>query len=382
MKFWIVIGLLLLISGVGFGVWFVPLKKEAGSQVAAWEQKARTAKQLADKAEQLHGRADIEEAGKLKAAYHEQLKDVMGALEEKGKLLQRFIPDPETGQELQHEGGVWKVIYEQQMNALEQEVRKSFAVAPPSFVLRQSWPSGRWPSEDEMKEGAKMYWLQKYLLLEALADTNRARMIVPVFDSFKLLARPERLLMSTHGTLFQPQGFEIQVRTEFKNIPFLLVQLLKCKVPLALTSLAIERGAGGASVVAEGTLVRKAAARTGGPSLGPSGPSTAGPGPAPGVGPGKGRPTWIPVEGPPVEAFAGGPHGPAEAEEVYAPATAGAQPPPSVRVPGVPTAPKPLVLGQPATGAEALPREIVNVTVRGYVLEYAPPKAAAQPGRP
>jgi hypothetical protein len=53
-----------------------------------------------------------------------------------------------------------------------------------------------------------------------------------------------------------------------------------------------------------------------------------------------------------------------------------------VRVPGVPTAPKPLVPGQPATGAEALPREIVNVTVRGYVLEYAPPKAAAQPGRP
>jgi hypothetical protein len=74
-----------------------------------------------------------------------------------------------------------------------------------------------------------------------------------------------------------------------------------------------------------------------------------------------------------------GAHGPTEPEEIpFIPPTPGAAGRPPVGVPApLPMAPKPSAPGRLATGAEAPPQGLVNVTVRGYVLDYAPPTAGA-----
>lgn len=352
MKLWIAIGAVVVASGVAFGVWFLPLRKQASVQASEWAQKAAGVEAIVGKIQSLRTESAVQEARKAKEANEAQLSSVTAAIQERDKLLERYIPEPETNAESAHEGGVWKILYAKQVKALNDDIRKSFQSAPDPIVSPKDY-GDRWPDEPEMVAQAKNYWIQRYLL-EALADANKARMVVPVLKSFSLPSRPDRLLLATHGTMFRPVAFQFQIRTQFENVPFVLERLLKCKVGVAITTLDVARSSEGAAVATETgpALTPKPAAgvvSAGGPPLGF--------GPPAGVGMGA----------------AGAQFGAEQAAAAAARARGMGMMRPSMRSSRPSAVRRPGVL---AAAVQGLPRDLVDVTIGGYVLDYVPPKAS------
>jgi hypothetical protein len=372
MKFWIGVGLLVLVSGVVFGVWFLPARARSGRGAASWREKVQGVESMATPQglEQLHSEADVQSAEQVKEQLEQQLSRAKEMVAEQDRLLEDHIPDPDTGECVTREGGAWKLIYGKQMENLEADIRKSFVVAPTGLVRAKSYGDA-WPGEEEMKTESKNYWVQRYVL-EALAAANSKRMVVPILNGFRLVDKPDRLLHPTHATMYQLHPFEIQIATEFPSIPFVLEQLLKCKVGVAVTGLDVERRERLAAAASPGVR-------------GPAGPAV-----APRVGPPAGVPT-----GPPAGVQLGPPPG----IRMGPPPGTRMGPPPGIRMgpsfaPSAPTGGSRVATGgrwtattaparQPAqaaaapsgAAAEALAGALVNVTIRGYVLDYVAPAA-------
>lgn len=376
MKFWIALGLLVLVSGVVFGVWFVPARGKSSSLMDDWQQKADEVHTLAQQPRAPNQEA-ISQARGLKDDYERDLQQVMQKLQERDRLLERYIPDPADSSEKAVEPGKWKGIYDEQMTALEEDIRKSFAVASQGLVVRKYYGDD-WPSAEEMRREAKRYWMQRYLM-QSLAEANDERMVVPVLSGFAFVDRPERLLHPSHGQLFRPWAFELVIATEFQDLPLVLEKLLQCEVGVSITSVQMDRRSEGIGTSAAQLAQSRAAARE--REQPAARRRTAAPvrmtGPPPGVV--MGRPAGIPT-GPPPGIRMG--------------------PPPGVRMgppPGTMMGPRSGSIrsgGRGATGArrpsvglrraaaeESVSiesKKLLTVTIRGYVEDYVPPEEEEQ----
>jgi len=237
LKFWIALGLLVLASGVVLGVWFVPARKESVSCLSDWQTKLAKVKSYQDKKEKL-GRPDVSAAQELQQKYAQQLEEAKQILAQQDKLLEDYIPDLD-GTRKPLDPGTWKEIYKAQMDALEDDVQTSFPSAPSSVVSQTDF-GFRWPTPEEMREEAKRYWVQRYLL-EAICEVNRVSVVIPALKSFNLVNRPDRLLTTDDATMFTPIAFEFAFSTEFESLPMILHKLLQCKVGLNITTVDVKR---------------------------------------------------------------------------------------------------------------------------------------------
>lgn len=373
MKFWIALGLLVLVSGVVFGVWFVPARGKSSSLMDDWERKAGEVHTLAQQPRAPNQEA-IGQARGLKDDYERDLQQVMQKLQERDRLLERYIPDPADNSEKAVEPGKWKGIYDEQMTALDEDIRKSFAVASQGLVVRKYYGDD-WPPVDEMRREAKRYWMQRYLM-QSLAEANDERMVVPVLTSFAFVEKPERLLHPSHGELFRPWAFELVIATEFQDLPLVLEKLLQCEVGVSITSVQMDRRSEGIGTSAAQLAQSRAAAREREQPAARS--RTVAPvraaGPPPGVT--MGRPAGIPT-GPPPGIRMG--------------------PPPGIRMgppPGARMGPRAGSIrssgGRGATGgrrpsvgprraaaeesASIESKKLLTVTIRGYVEDYVAPE--------
>ncbi len=379
MKFWVAVGALVLISGVVFGVWFVPAGRKNHAQMAAWKQKADNVASFAQK-ERIPGAQDVQNLGDLAAAYKSDLAAITEGLAKEDALLEQHFVDAETGDELSP--GTWKVVYGEKMDALEEEIHKSFLSTPDQPILRKFYGT-EWPDQQEMRQEEKQYWVQKYIM-EALAASNKVRMVVPVFSQLQLVDRPERLLHPSEGQLFEPRAFQIEIATDYKSLPLVLSKLLECQVPLDITGLQIERR----SLPALSTRAREK------PAQQPGAPAGAAPAPA---GVPAGPPAVIPagpppgvMGGPPPEALAA-----ARAAAEAGAARARAAAPTGPMGFGMPTGVRgPTGAGRPPSGARRttrpgaapgeageIPGRLVTVTITGYVLDYLAPKESGEGGQ-
>jgi len=259
MKFWIGLGILVLAGGVVLGVWFVPTWRANAASMSEWEQTVGDVQGLDELT--LHNQADVKSAQDLTQALQKQLEEAEKALQAKTAILRQYLPDPETGGPGKPlEAGIWKVVYEQNMDDLEQRVSESFLTVGGSIIFRQYWGES-WPTQEEMRDEAKLYWLQRYLL-EALTSANEDRMVVPTLSSFNLFASPDRLLNPSHGRLFWPVGFQMVITTELESVPMVLQKLLEARVGVVVTTLYVDPRPGEAAPAATARPQRVAASRT------------------------------------------------------------------------------------------------------------------------
>jgi len=379
MKFWIAVGALVLISGVVFGVWFVPARRDNSAQMAAWQ---RTATNVASRARgEVHNKADIQNLQDLATAYRKALDGITEDLVKRDQLLEQHFVDAETGDELGP--GTWKDVYAEKMDALAEEISKSFLLAPEQPVIRKYYGSER-PDEREMRAEEKQYWLQKYIM-DSLAAANKVRMVVPVFSELHLLPQPERLLHPSHGELFEPTAFQIDIATEYENLPMVLDRLLACEIPLNITSLRVERRSAPVLTTREREVVPRQRAvpgrPVGVPSAMPGGAPPSGP-----MGPSFGMDAGMPAEAAAAaaaaEAMAAARAAEATAMEgiEFGVPTAGRREPTGRRAPGPragarqPTARSTGRLRADREQAAKIPGRLVTVTISGYVLDYLTPE--------
>jgi hypothetical protein len=263
MKFWIGLGILVLAGGVVLGVWFVPTWRANAASMSNWEETVGDVQGLDEMT--LHNGHDVKSAQDLTQALQKQLEEAEKALQAKTAILRQYLPDPDTGGPGKPlEGGLWKDAYERNMDDLEQGVRESFLTVGGDIILRQYWGEG-WPTQEEMRDEAKLYWLQRYLL-EALASANEDRMVVPTLSGFSLFASLDRLLNPSHGQLFRPVGFQMVITTELESVPMVLQKLLEAKVGVVVTTLYVDPRPGEAAPAATPRPQRVAAPPTAAPS--------------------------------------------------------------------------------------------------------------------
>ncbi len=389
MKFWIAVGALVLISGVVFGVWFVPARGDNSVQMAAWQQKAAKVADLARR--EVHNSGDVQNLQDLATAYRKDLEGITEGLGKQDQLLEQHFVDSETGDELGP--GTWKDVYAEKMDALEEEINKSFLLAPDQPVIRKYYGSER-PDEREMRQEEKQYWLQKYIM-ESLGASNKVRMVVPVFSELQLLPRPERLLHPSHGDLFEPTAFQIDIATDYMSLPMVLDRLLACEIPLNITSLRVERRSAPVLTARERETVPQQRGLPGRPRAVPStmpavAPPTGPMGPFPGMDAGM-----------PPEAAAAAAAGEAMAAAAMAQAgamdrmqfrgptgraTGGRREPTGGRAPGAragvrrPAARSTGRLRADQEQAAKIPGGLVTVTISGYVLDYVTPEEGEEGG--
>ncbi len=248
-KFWVALGALVLISGVVFGVVFVPATGKNNQEMDVWVQQADEVRSYTQK--DLRSPESVNKAKELKTAYEDDMGRVTAIFEQQDGLLDEPFVDPETGEV--PEAARWKEIYGKKMDELAEEIGKSFAPESSSLVIRTVWGT-EWPTPAQIDKAEKDYWLQKRIM-GALASVNAVRKVVPTFARFNFLSAPDRLLHPSHGEIFEPIPFEVIIATDFQSIPDVLGKLMECEVPLYITALNVVRAdeAGALLQVREGT---------------------------------------------------------------------------------------------------------------------------------
>jgi hypothetical protein len=257
-RFWIVVGLLVVVSGVVFAVGFLPTREQNAQKMAEWRSKAQDARDLAKKDQRTEG--DVEQAQELKGEYQQDWNQLRSMLAERVKMLDQYIPDPQTGRQAPLEGGDWKFVYTGAMEALEDEICKSFGSAASPLIEVKDYAT-IWPEPVEMRAQATNYWLQRYLL-QALASVNDVRTVVPSLEGFGFRTSVERVLHPAHSEFFTPVGFTLDVTAKFGDIPVVLDHLLRCEVPVSVTSIAVSREGAGSGRGAAGAAARPSAGRS------------------------------------------------------------------------------------------------------------------------
>lgn len=363
MKFWIVAGLIVIAGGVVLGVWFAPAREKSASSLREWRTKESKVKSYGEKINGVRGSLDIDAAKELREDYDQQLGQAKQLLAEWDKLLEDYIPDLD-GTPRQLDRGAWSLVYDTKMAELEDEAQRTFPVAPAPIVSKREFQA--WPSDQEMRDEAKRYWVQHYLL-EAIGKANKVSDIIPTLKRFALVERPDRLLGVDDASMFRPIAFEFQFATEFKHLPMVLHRILECQVPVCITSVSMKRRpkVSLAAKSSEGTTGKVLSARDVSTLLGaPSGP----------VGMARG-PMMPPMyEGPSIWDMMG-PMGPPPEEETRAESGSsrrrrGASTVARRTSPTEPSAPA--VAKRPQEEVEA-GRLLLDITVRGYVKDYIPP---------
>jgi hypothetical protein len=267
--------------------------------------------------------------------------------------IEQYFRDPDRPDRTEPlEAGMWKMVYAEKVRRLTRQVEESFALVGTATPFNSRSYQDRWPPDEEMREAEKEYWIQEHII-GALAGLNEGadEPVVPVFDRLRFTKQPERFLHPSDGTVFRPIAFELEVGTTFPNVPRLLSTLMAGEVKLRITGLTMERS--------ERSGPRKPA---GGELPEPTPP-----------------PVGVPEARRPQERATGAPATsgvPDEVLKMFEERGISFGPPPEV-APGRPpsrtqpeerrTAPE---AGEEAEPTVELPANLIDVTIRGYVLDY------------
>ena len=371
MKVWIALGLLVAASGVVLGFWFVPARSESSKKLSELRGDKEKVATLVSK-QAVHGEPDVKAIEQTKQQLEAQLAKARQLLLERDALLEEYIPD-ENGVKEPREPGAWKLVYDERMNALEDEIRRVFPNSPSGpIVVRKHW-GDEWPTPEEVRRETKNDWIQ-YYLFQALAKVNDLRVVIPTLRSFSMPEQPERLLDTGEENMFRPWPFEFEIATEFQNLPLVLNELLRCRISVNVTGLKVDRRPI-VLVKAKGqeTTGRVVAATSGQPGQRPGRPPAAGLGGPRYMGRAGERPP-IPDEfmmgGPPTEdLLMGGP----PAEELGR----GGSRPGTPRRGRLPVRRNRAAVPGEATVDPEAGMALVDVSIRGYVRDYVSPEEAS-----
>jgi hypothetical protein len=374
LKFWIGLGLLVVASGVVLGVWFLPARKENSQLAEKWDQEATAVQGMIAKDVAPRGQAQVyEERAKEVAAARERL---LGTLTRSDVDISAPIPDPETGVAQEGlESGIWKLVYEKAMRALDRDVKRMFVEVKPARLVRMKEFPGIWPTAQEVTTETRSYWIQRYIL-EALGSVNGDQLTAPCLSEFEFTSEPERLLAPSDADAYLPQGFRCVLEAEFTSIPFIIDQLMDCPIPISITTLEVQRPEDVLEKIARSGVVREKAlvegdvvgGRPAGGAMPFGGPPAGVGGPPAGVGgPGGPPPGFMPTgmpRGMPTGMARGRPTGPGAGRAGRRTTRRGR--------------------GQETTDEEAglqvkarhIPTRLVEVTIAGYANVPRPPKKA------
>ena len=287
-----------------------------------------------------------------KGGYLGQLEEVKSYLADRDKILEKMFEDPEHPETAPPLGPTrWKTVYSNLMDGLTEKLEER-VVRLGSMPLERADYRDLWPTEQEMHQQEKFYWLQK-AIVDTMAKLNAAREVVPVFFEFRISGPAERLLSPAHGEKFRPIPWQLRVGLEFENLPRLLYELLDNELGLELTGMSVTRSitppAGGART-AETAVSRPGGMRVPGSGVGV--PTGAGYGLE--AMPGAGMEAWM-----------------REGAGMMGPLPPGAGMGPREMRPA---------FGVPGTGIEevreVLSKTLVEVTLRGYLPDYIGPEEA------
>lgn len=234
-RFWIGVGLLALVGVAAFGAGYLPSVQATQEKKTELQQMVQSLQQYA--AQDLHNQQDIQGVRQLQDYYRQQLQEVRQTLESRDAAIEKQFEEPGREGQGPLEASVWKMVYNDKTRALEEKVQQFFVAAPTDLVIRQEYVT-ELPSQQEMREEEKYFWVQKYAI-DALADLNAssAEPVVPVLNGFSFVEAPERLLNRSHREEFEPIPFEFSFSAEFKNIPRVMSSLLSSPANFQITSL-------------------------------------------------------------------------------------------------------------------------------------------------
>ncbi|MFO7956977.1 MAG: hypothetical protein R6X33_07730 [Candidatus Brocadiia bacterium] len=367
-KFWIGVGLLVLVAGVAFGVFFVPVRAGNTRRAAEIRRKAQSVAEYKDKSGIVNQRW-IEQAERSVEEWQEEIRQIGRKLETQDSAIEQLFKDPDNpGREDALEAGMWKMVYRENIRSLRETGRRAFKVFGDQALVTTEY-GDEWPPSEEMRREEKKYWVQK-LIVEALAGLNResGRPVVPVFDSFSFVQEPERLLHPSHNNIFKPVPFEIRLASTFPNVPLVVHALLNSEANCQITSIQVERSdrAGERRNVAQAQHLEVEAPEMQEPEEPRRARRTSAPPPIAPDAQQAGPPAWLTEEmlmgeqGPPPEVT-----GQRQRERE-----------PSRQ----PRARRPSTRQQRAEPAEEveLPANLVDVTLKGYVLDYVEQQTQGQ----
>ncbi len=240
--FWIVVALVVVVAGVAFGALFVPERadntrfeeeiRQRADSVATHRQSPRVVnEQWIQQAEQ---QADM---------WREEIERIRGQLQQEAGTIRQLFRDEGHPDDEPLEAGMWKMVYREKVRELTQLGEESFKVFNPDGLVVTEY-GDEWPPDEEMRQQELKYWIQRHLV-GALADLNidKGRPVVAAFDEFQFFESPDRLLHPSHGDIFRPIPFRIRVATTFPNLPLVIHSLLTSEANCSITSVEVERSA-------------------------------------------------------------------------------------------------------------------------------------------
>jgi hypothetical protein len=240
-KFWIGVGLLVLVAGVAFGVFFVPVRAGNSRRAAEIRRKAQSVADYKGSS-RIVNQQWIQQADQSAEEWQEEIRQIGRELETQDSAIEQLFKDPDNpGRDDPLEAGMWKMVYREKVRSLRDLGRRAFKVFGDEALVTTEY-GDEWPPSDEMRREEKKYWVQE-IVVGTLAGLNegRTRPIVPVFDSFSFIQKPERLLHSSHNDTFRPIAFELRLASTFPNVPLVVHALLTSEANCQITSIQVER---------------------------------------------------------------------------------------------------------------------------------------------
>jgi hypothetical protein len=224
--FWIGMGALALAGGVVLAVWGIPARGANAKGASALKGEASRVSPAAAR-QDLKNTSYAEREEKKQEVLEDQWKRTLRELEGRDKAIEQKLKDPDDSSRFvdDEDGGTWKRVYAQQMSSLLERMYDSFVEVGASPIVVRSYQN-IWPKPEEIRRETKRFWIQ-YYIVNAIAGLNKEglRPVVPVFDTFSFVPQPDRLLETTHQTLFKPVPFALQVFCEFRYVPLVMSNL-------------------------------------------------------------------------------------------------------------------------------------------------------------
>ncbi|MFW6044326.1 MAG: hypothetical protein ACOCR1_01150 [Planctomycetota bacterium] len=239
MKFWIGLAVAMIVTVVLFVV-----------------GPARGMRENADRLDELQGRADdlqgyaregvknekwVQQQEALREAMEEQLDEIQEKFRERDAVLERFLRDPDSGEEGPLSFGRFPAAYDEQMDSLAEELENSVMVAESDDPLVRTELGSEWQPQPVLHGYEKQVWVQE-AIVEAISEVNANATVVPVFISFEFKDEPDRYMAAAHEQeIFEVIPFELEVAMEFEFVTLFLRELMEADLAPELTTVQFSR---------------------------------------------------------------------------------------------------------------------------------------------
>jgi len=253
-KFWLALGVLVLAAAVAFGAVFIPARSRNASRISDMKEKAAAVAEYASTGKVVN-ELWIAQEEELARNWQGEVEATREYLRERDSIIEQYFRAPdEPEREDLLESGTWKLVYKANIGKLREYVTKTFPVVGRRPVVEKEY-GDIWLEPEDMRVEEKKYWIQKYAI-EAIGALNEVegKEIVPIYGAFEFLTQPERLLDGSHGTVFKPIPFRMVLSTSFSNVGRVQAALRRSKIAVEITGLEIERSQDAGKTVFRGEI--------------------------------------------------------------------------------------------------------------------------------